>query len=297
VIAWVSVPFHVSDHYHGKRLDVFLASRLRAVSRTEAQRLIRVGRVLRDEGPVKASSRVEVGEKVRVLFVPTPVEAMPTEPLSILFEDEHLIALDKPPGVLVHPSLRVRIGALTEMMARQRPELSPKPVHRLDKETSGVVLFAKTTLAARLLGITFEQRRLRKEYLALVRGQVGWEKKWAKACFVARRGREGRQEIQVDGISASTELKRLGADQTRSLVLAIPHTGRFHQIRAHLNDLGHPLVGEKIYNPDPEGAPRHMLHARSLSFEHPMSGKKLDIKAPVPADFRTCAGLGLSSCF
>lgn len=279
----------VPDAYKGKRLDVFLSERLRTVTRAKAQRMIAGGKVLREGHPVKPGARVGAGEEITVLFEPRAREEAPSEPLDILFEDAHLLALNKPPGILVHPSLKVRQRALSTMLERARPGFEAKPVHRLDQDTSGVVLFAKTKQAARGLGLDLERRRASKEYLALVRGEVEWGTLVCEADLVGREGVNGRQRVVERGLRAVTRFERLQVRAGRTLLRAVPHTGRFHQIRAHLEHLGHPLVGDKLYAPD-ASAPRHMLHARRLEVFHPATGEPAAFEAPLPPDFEAACG-------
>lgn len=308
--AWVDVRFRVVARHDGLRVDAFLAARLRACSRTEAQRMIDDGRVSLRGRPAKASARVDAGEDVVVRFPARgPEPPPPVSALEILHEDAQLVAVQKPAGILTHPNLRMRLASATDILSKQRPDFKPHPVHRLDRETSGVLVLAKTAGAARELGAQFARRGLRKEYLAVVSGVVAFEWRIVDAPLAAARGIiRVRQAVKAQGVRALTELERLAVAEDRSLVLAVPKTGRLHQIRVHLASLGHPVLGDKLYMGEGEAylkavdrkltdedllrlkAPRQMLHAWRLSFTHPMTGASLTVVAPPPEDFRECAG-------
>lgn len=214
-----------------------------------------------------------------------------------LYEDVSLLAVEKPAGLVVHPAYRHPDGTLCDLVARRqelRGEPRPWLLHRLDRDTSGVVLFAKTEQARRSLVAQFERRQVGKWYLALARGQV--RPAWSTIEQPLRRDPLDRRRVIVDpvGQPASTEYIVAAGDEEQSLLLMRLGTGRTHQIRAHLAWLGHPLVGDATYA-TPEAretagadetpsAARQMLHAWCLRVRHPVGGTWLEVRAPVPPD-------------
>ncbi|MBI5244113.1 MAG: RluA family pseudouridine synthase [Elusimicrobia bacterium] len=300
---WVEVPFRAQAEHSGLRVDAFLAARLRRYSRAEVQRLIRGGRVFLRGRAAKPSARVAKDETVVVRYPRRPEPDPEHASLAVVFEDRDLLAVCKPGGVLSHPTDRVVRNTVIAILAAQFPGLRPHLVHRLDRETSGVLLLAKNPAAARSLVDQFTRRRVEKEYLAVVFGRfphalttvdlpIGREDGDIKVRQAAGRGRE-----------AATEFTRLDACERASLLLAKPRTGRLHQIRVHLAALGHPIVGDKLYSGegaaylkavrgeltaediDGLGAPRQLLHAFRVRFAHPLSGAPVELRAPLPEDF------------
>lgn len=301
---WIDVRFQVQKPQHGQRVDAFLAARLHRYSRAEVQRIVAEGRVLLRGRAAKAASRVADGEIVVVRYPKREEPPALVDKLEVLYEDESLLAVDKPAGVLSHPTDKVFANTVTSLMKNQRPELVPRLAHRLDRETSGVLLLSKDVTTAGALYRLFLSRQVRKEYLAVVLGRVEWRSKLVDAPI----GREGA-EIRVrqavgEGQSAVTEFELVEAGETFSLVRARPRTGRLHQIRVHLASLGHPVAGDKLYIGAGEsymkavrkelkdedltalGASRQLLHAHRLTLPHPATKEPLEIVAPVPADFK-----------
>jgi 23S rRNA pseudouridine1911/1915/1917 synthase len=221
--------------------------------------------------------------------------------------------VDKPAPLLCHPTDKIQNNTVTSVLQRQFPGLRLHLAHRLDRETSGVLLLAKDPRTARRLAACFIDRLVKKEYLALVSGEVSWRRKTVDAPL----GKEGleikvRQAIGA-GAAARTEFERLTRGAGISLVRARPLTGRLHQIRVHLAHLGHPVLGDKLYTGKGElymkavrktldeadwaelGAPRQMLHAQRLRLPHPATGQELSLAAPLPEDFnRVMQGAGIS---
>lgn len=302
--AFVEVPFQVQKPQDGLRVDQYLAQRLQKHSRSAIQRLIGEGQVFVRGRAAKPSARVSAGETILVRYPKAVEPACEHQALSVLYEDDCLLALDKPGGVLSHPTDKIIENAATTIVKRQFPALPLFLTHRLDRETSGVLLFAKSSAAARKMSRLFASRGVTKTYLALVRGRVAWQKKRVDAPL----GREGlkihvRQAVGA-GQAAVTDFELVGANDSKSLVRARPKTGRLHQIRAHLAHLGHPILGDKLYTGDGAlymktvrreltetdleslGARRQMLHAAVIEFKHPMSGSPLRVEAEMPADFK-----------
>lgn len=309
-VEMVDVLFEVPGGERRARVDAYLARRLHRYSRAEVQRLIDDGRVLVRGTPVKAASRVSPGDRIIVRY-PKREEPPPRyERLEVLYEDDHLVAVSKPGDVISHPTDKVLRAAATSILREQfgRPLLL---AHRLDRETSGVLLLAKDRDSARSLVDQFTRREVSKRYLALAQGRVAFERELVDRPI----GREGleikvRQAIVAGGRPAVTEFRRLAASDRLSLVLAAPRTGRLHQIRVHLASLGHPVAGDKLYQGEGEaylkairkelssadldalGASRQMLHAWTIRFTHPVTGRELKIAAPPPPDFAACAEAG-----
>ncbi|MCX5796493.1 MAG: RluA family pseudouridine synthase [Elusimicrobia bacterium] len=311
--AWVEVPFEVQKPQDGLRLDSYLAARLHRYSRSQVQRLIDAGRVFLRGKTVKPATRVASGETV---FIRYPRhEELPClhEELPVLYEDEVLLAVDKPAPLLCHPTDKIQNNTVTSVLKKQFPGLRLHLAHRLDRETSGVLLLAKDPGTTRRLAAHFISRQVKKEYLALVAGEVSWRRQTVDAPL----GKEGleikvRQAVGA-GAEARTEFELLACGAGLSLVLARPLTGRLHQIRVHLAHLGHPVLGDKLYTGKGElymkavrkslteadlaklGAPRQMLHAQRLRLPHPETGRELSVTAPLPEDFRRLLqGAGIS---
>jgi 23S rRNA pseudouridine1911/1915/1917 synthase len=299
---WVEVPFRVLKEHDGMRLDAYLALRLHKYSRARVQKMIDEGRVtLRGRAP-KAASRVAWDETVTIRYPRTAEPPVPHETIPLLYEDDAIVVIDKPGGVLSHPTDKILHNTVTTILARQ---LGRKVLlaHRLDRETSGAMVLALDSAAARGLYEQFLARAVKKEYLAVVFGEVSWKTKVVDAPIGPEGGEIKVKQAVGRGASAVTAFTRLAATNGLSLVSARPRTGRLHQIRAHLAHLGHPLVGDKLYNGEGEaymkavrrelgradldalGADRQLLHARRLSFAHPRDGRPLEFLAPVPADF------------
>lgn len=300
--AWVEVPFRVLKEHGGLRLDAFLAARLHGYSRARVQKLIEDGLVSLPARDAKASARLAEGQTVLIRYPRTAEPPLKHETLPLLHSDDSLVVVNKPGGVLSHPTDKVLNNTVTSILTRQ---LGRKVhlAHRLDRETSGALVLALDPDCARALYEQFVLRRVRKEYLAVVHGELAWEKKVLDAPLGPEGGEIRVRQAVGTGASAVTEFTRLSTDGKLSLVSAKPRTGRLHQIRAHLAHLGHPVVGDKLYIGAGEaymkavrrelaqddltalGADRQLLHAWRLEFDHPKSGRRLKLEAPVPEDF------------
>jgi len=289
----------------GKRLDQILVRGLGDLSRERFKELIQDGRVMVD-GAVqnRASTKIPTGSQVEVVLElrdrtrPGSAEGATYE---LLHEDEHILIVTKPAGMVVHPSERVRGGTLSELLAERFPGL-PSPqgedrpgiVHRLDAETSGVLVVARTEAAGEELKRQFAAREVHKTYCAVVYGEPRFDSDYITAPLGRAKGSE-RVTILAEedgGRSAETfyrTLERLGVG---SYLECEPRTGRTHQIRVHLESIGHPVVGDKLYRGKrvlrlPGGrvqADRHLLHALRLEFDHPGSGDRVSFEAPLPDD-------------
>jgi RluA family pseudouridine synthase len=300
----------ITDRAAGRRVDVFLSLRFSDWSRSLFARFIRSGHVRSDLRTLKPSSTLREGEVLRV-YVPgiAPADNPPPLP-TILYEDDWMLAIDKPPGMLVHPVGQRWAYALIGIVRRARPDAIVDLSHRLDRDTSGVVLLTKHPDANRHMKTIFAERKVGKTYWALVRGAPGWDE---TVCddplgHAAGSAVELRRGAAADGDSARTRFKVLRRLAGHALVGCKPLTGRTHQIRAHLECIGFPILGDKLYGqPDDVfleildagttprvraaiGFPRHALHARSIAFPHPRTGQILRIRAPLPADMRAIVG-------
>ncbi len=289
-----------------ERLDTFLRSQFPAVSRGNIQRLIEQGHIKVNGQPVKPTHHPRAGEQIEVYWPEArPAEAQPEEiPLDILFEDKDLLVLNKPPGLVVHPAagheehtlvnalLHHCAGGLSGIGGVARPGI----VHRLDKETSGCLVVAKNDVAHLALAEQFAGRTLEKVYHAIVCGEVPRPSGEIRAA-IARHPTHRKRMAVTDGSGreAWTSYRVLEPLRGATLMEALLHTGRTHQIRVHFHHLGHPVVGDATYGSRQNqrlteltgyAAPRQMLHAQKLTFLHPRKQKKLTLEAPLPDDFK-----------
>jgi 23S rRNA pseudouridine1911/1915/1917 synthase len=288
-----------------ERLDTWLTRQYPAMSRGAVQRLIESGHITVNGAKTKATHTPRAGEVIRVEWPePKPAVAQPEDiPLDVLFEDEALLVLNKPPGLVVHPAAgneeHTLVNALLHHCAGQLSGIGgvarPGIVHRLDKDTSGCLVVAKNDETHLALSTQFAGRSVHKIYHAIVCGEVAREQGEIKAAIA--RHVSHRKRMAVDdgrGREAHTSFRVLERLNSATLVEAMLHTGRTHQIRVHFQHLKHPLVGDDTYGQRQNlrlteltrySAPRQMLHAYELGFVHPRSGKKLKFIAPIPADF------------
>lgn len=284
----------------GERLDLFVASAC-DLSRTQAATLIAGGNVRVNGAPQKASYRLAAPEEVQVVIPPPPGrEIVPEEiPLNIVYEDDALLVVDKAAGMVVHPApghwsgtlvnaLVGRGGQLAEGGGEERPGL----VHRLDKETSGLLVVAKTDVAHRKLSAALAARTIRRRYAAVCWGHLPQDRVGVDASLGRDPRDRQRMAVVRGGKSARTTLVRVARFDNVDLVRAHLHTGRTHQIRVHLSSIGHPVVGDDTYGGGGgrrlAGLPqrRHFLHAAWLRLTHPISGESLELHSPLPDDLR-----------
>jgi 23S rRNA pseudouridine1911/1915/1917 synthase len=278
------------------RLDQFLAKRLPEFSRSRLQQLIRDGFVRLNNSTSRPRQIVRVGDRIELTEPPLEkIETLPEPiPLEILFEDEDLIVINKPPGLVVHPGAGHREHTLVNALLSHCPALSgiggkerPGIVHRLDKETSGCLVVAKNDATHRDLSRQFAARTVEKIYLALVTGKL------TKTAGIIDE-KIGRHPVHrkrmsattVRGRAAKTEYRVIRSSDRASLVECRLHSGRTHQIRVHLHHLRHPVLGDKVYAPRlAKDFPRQMLHAWRLGFRHPRTEEWKSFEAPLPDDF------------
>jgi 23S rRNA pseudouridine1911/1915/1917 synthase len=280
----------------GRRLDKVIRDHVPDLSRTQGQRLIETGQVTVNGHPRKPSYRVEPGEQVTVILPPekpaTAVHPQPI-PLDFIYEDEHLLVVNKPAGMVVHPGPGHPDGTLVNALLAHYPpiaEVGPQDragiVHRLDKETSGALVVAKRQPVLEALQQQFRNHEVEKTYLALVRGQV----KPPEGIIEVPIGRDptDRQKMAPvpEGKYARTRYRVVRRFRRHTLLEAHPYTGRTHQLRVHLSWLGHPVVGDTDYGPRRQRLlkDRHFLHASHLRFTHPVTGEEMTFQAPLPPE-------------
>lgn len=295
-----------------QRLDQFVADQLPALSRSQVKKLIEEGRVLVDGRAAKAGEKLKGGENLRVEVPdPAPVEPQAQDiPLDVLYEDAHLIVVNKPAGLVVHPAAGHAAGTLVNALLHHcgdlagiGGELRPGIVHRLDKDTSGVMVATKNDAAHQHLAQQFKVHSIRRHYLALVHGLVqndeGVIDRPIGRHAVERKKMSSRAPRGRRAVTRWRVLRRYDRDRLTLLELTL-ETGRTHQIRVHFSDLNLPLVGDAVYgssgrtNALGDGELRRLvqklgrqaLHAQLLGFVHPATGETVECQAPPPADFQ-----------
>jgi 23S rRNA pseudouridine1911/1915/1917 synthase len=323
----------VEAELHGVRIDSFLVRHFRNYTPWRMQRLAAAGHVWINEAPASPTQRVFVGEEVRVELIEPPDKLLPPQPVAfrLIYEDPWIVVVDKPAGVISHPTGELQSGTLANGLQAYldtrtplRGLLRPGLVHRLDGQTSGLMVVALHHRAHAGLSTAFETRRVSKTYLAIVHGRVRQES--GSIDLPIGRTRQGRGVLMsargdaIDPRPSKTQFCVEERFAAHSLLRATPLTGRNHQIRVHLAEIGHPIVGDVFYaqpagqgngrqddrarrrpadgdrsgeraqRAPPLAANRHALHATSLSFAHPISGVWLKFESPLPADLRRLAG-------
>jgi 23S rRNA pseudouridine1911/1915/1917 synthase len=291
-----SIELVVSANEAKLRLDKFLAKRLPEFSRSRLQQLVRDGFVRLNNSTSRPRQIVRGGDKIELTEPPLEkIEMLPEAiPLEILFEDDDLIVINKPQGLVIHPGAGHREHTLVNALLNHCTTLSgiggkerPGIVHRLDKETSGCLVVAKNDATHRDLSKQFAARTVEKIYLALVAGKL------RKPAGIME-GKIGRHPVHrkrmsattLRGRAARTEYRVIRSSERASLVECQLHSGRTHQIRVHLHHLGHPVLGDKVYAPRlAKDFPRQMLHAWKLGFRHPRTEEWKSFEAPLPDDF------------
>ncbi|HWB85909.1 MAG TPA: RluA family pseudouridine synthase [Bryobacteraceae bacterium] len=283
----------------GKRLDQMLHEHLPAFSRSRIQEWIRHGRVLVDGAPGRASRALRGGEQIDVEpEEPAPLHAVPEDiPLTVLYEDQDVVAIDKPAGMVVHAGAGVHEGTLVNALLHHFGTLSgvggalrPGIVHRLDRYTSGVLLVAKNDAAHHALAEQFSGRQVEKTYLALVHGQVKQEKGGIEKPIARDPVRRIRMTARLgEGRAAWSEYRVLRRFHGFTLLEVRIGTGRTHQIRVHLSSIGHPVAGDTLYGAPAhsEGRPplgRFFLHAHRIRFARPGDGAEVVVISPLPPE-------------
>lgn len=302
-----SASFVVDTDGAGQRLDAFLADTVAGWSRSRLQRLIENEDVLVNDLPVKASYKVREGDEIDVELIEVPAARFEPEdiPLDVVFEDEHLAVINKPAGMVVHPGAGVMSGTLANAIAHRFKLQSGGAetqdrvgiVHRLDKDTSGLIAVAKSDEIHEALSEQFRERKVGKSYVALVHGAVESNSGTIDASIGRNKHNRLRMKIAAHGRSAVTLWTVRKRFAKFTLLDVEIKTGRTHQIRVHMSYINNPVVGDEIYNEgrdntiadiDVRNAVRSMnrffLHAERLAFTHPRTGEKMEFKQPMPAE-------------
>ncbi len=312
----------VLESEHGARIDAMLALLLDSYSRVFLRKVVQEGHARVDGEVVKPSFRVRTGQQIEVDLPPPPDDGPIPEniPLNIIFEDEALIAIDKPPGMVVHPAKGHWKGTLTSALAHHFQQLSdvggptrPGIVHRLDRDTSGVILIAKSNGVHLKLSEQFEQRGVNKEYLAIVVGRVQLDRDVIRLPIGPHPYQRDKMAVRRDhpeSRQAETRFEVTRRYENMSVVKVEPKTGRTHQIRVHLSHAGTPVLCDRLYagharitrgellrrralqQPPQPGdddvlLERQALHARRISFDHPLTGERIVLESPIPADIQS----------
>jgi 23S rRNA pseudouridine1911/1915/1917 synthase len=304
--------FTVPPDGEGLRLDLFLTPLIEECSRSRLQKMIHEGLVTVDGRSVKPGHSLRAGERVEVSLPsdPSAAEALvPLEiPLEVLFEDADIVAVNKPPGLVVHPGAGEHDATLVQALlarcgrlASQGAPLRPGIVHRLDRDTSGAMVAAKSDRAYLALIEAFQERRVHKEYLALAHGPFR-ERSGEIRTLLDRHPKDRKKMAVVEG-KGREAVSRWKVEKdwdAVALLRLVIETGRTHQIRVHLRHLGHPVVGDEVYGADRRRVkalrsrplrdlllqvPRQMLHAHRLQLPHPVTAEPLSFAAPLPEDF------------
>ena len=280
----------VSETDAGRRLDVVVAALPGVATRSLAERLIRDGAVLVDGERRAKSHRLEGGEELEVAL-PGPVRLEPSdEPLEVVFEDEHLLVIDKPAGLVVHPAPghdeETLVNRLVGLGAAGGDPGRPGIVHRLDRDTSGLLLVARSERAYERLSSAIRERQVERRYLALVRGAPRSRAGRIDAAIGRDRTDRTRRSIDTDtpreAVTWFEVRERLGE---RTLLEVRLETGRTHQIRVHLEAIGLPVSGDPVYGAARDlGLERQFLHAHALAFDHPTTGERLAFASSLPSD-------------
>ncbi len=285
----------VAESEAGQRLDRFLVSCLPHVSRSRLQRLIERAQVRVDGKPARSSSIVSAGS--RVLFPAEILAEQPTTPeaeeleIRVVYEDADVIVVDKPAAMVVHPAPGNWSGTLVNALLARYPSLAaggserPGIAHRLDKDTSGLVVVARTDQALADFSGQLKRREVFKSYAALVHGCPSPETGVISAPIARDPRQRQRMAAAFNGRPAVTEYRLVRRFREVALLDAHPVTGRTHQIRVHLAAVGHPIVGDRVYGRTHDRGPgRQFLHAQRIVFRSPSTGKVLDLQSPLPPD-------------
>jgi 23S rRNA pseudouridine1911/1915/1917 synthase len=298
----------------GERIDAWLAHAVPELSRSQAAQLIEAGHVRRNGRVPRKSEKTEAGDLIEVdLPAAQPSALVPEEiPLEIVYEDADLLVIDKPAGLVVHPSPGHARGTLVHALLHHVPDLSgiggvlrPGIVHRLDKDTSGLMLVAKHDAAHRALSAALKRREVKRAYLAATWGHLDRDDLTVNAPIARSPHHRQRMAVVAHGRTAVTHFHRLERWRAADLLRAELETGRTHQIRVHLLSIGHAVVGDRTYAPEAvrgmggpaqgwsrelaRRVPRQFLHAFELAFKHPVSGEELKFLSPLPPELAAVA--------
>ena len=279
------------------RLDAYISSKETNLSRTNVQRLIEEGNILVNGQKKKISYKVQIGDNIEINIPEAKETTLKAEniPVEVIYEDNDIIVVNKPKGMVVHPANGNPDGTLVNaIMAMCKGSLSgiggeirPGIVHRLDKDTSGLLIVAKNDLAHINMSNQIKDRQVKKIYIALVKGNINENE--ATINMPIGRSTKDRKKMAVrkDGKEAVTHFKVLKRYKDYTLLKVKIDTGRTHQIRVHMAEIGHPVVGDMVYSKGKNefGVEGQMLHAQSLDFKHPITGKEMHLEAKLPEYF------------
>ncbi|MCI8273121.1 MAG: RluA family pseudouridine synthase [Clostridia bacterium] len=288
----------VKEEDKGKRLDAYIAGQNVDITRTTAQRLIEQGNILVNGKKQKASYKIGEGENITIEEVePKQVEIIAQEiPIEIIYEDKDIIVVNKPKGMVVHPANGNPDGTLVnaimaickESLSGIGGEIRPGIVHRIDKDTSGLLIVAKSDKAHVNMSEQIKEHKVNKTYIALVRGRI--KENEATINMPIGRSKTDRKKMAVtrDGKEAITHIKTLKRYGKYTLLEINIETGRTHQIRVHLSNIGYPIIGDCTYSNGKNefGIVGQCLHAQKLEFRHPITQKEMKLEAPLPKYFK-----------
>jgi len=275
------------------RLDKYVCQQLPELSRSRVQKLIADGHITVNGRPAKPGLKLNIGDRLKVAIPPTPTEQVLPEdvPLDIIYEDDDLLVVDKPAGLTVHPVPGHPGHTLVNALLAHFPHLAdtgdalrPGIVHRLDKDTSGVMLVAKTGKARADLAGQFKSHTVSKAYMALVKGRLTLEEGIIEAAMGRDPRNRKKMAVVEGGREASTEYQVIKYIGGYTLLEVRPRTGRTHQIRVHLGAIGFPVAGDKIYGVKVPFLSRQFLHACRLGFSLPATGEYIEFKSELPED-------------
>ncbi len=292
----------VEQNVDNKRLDKFISEIEEDLSRTTIQRLIEEEKVLVNEQKVKTSYKPISGDKIRIIVEQRPKLELKAQkiPVQIMYEDKDIVVVNKPKGMVVHPANGNYDGTLVNALlgmyedksdwsfSEDEENFRPGIVHRLDKDTSGLLIVAKNDVALMKMSKEIQERKVTKKYIALVKGNVPDDE--ATIDLPIARSTKDRKKMAVDekGKNAVTYFKVLKRYDRYTLLELKIATGRTHQIRVHMSYIGHPVVGDEVYSNGKNEfeVKGQMLHAWKLEFIHPITGEKINLEAPVPDYFK-----------
>jgi 23S rRNA pseudouridine1911/1915/1917 synthase len=275
------------------RLDKYVCTRYPRLSRTQVQRLISAGNITVNGQAAKPGLKLSPGDEIEIIIPPPPPQELKPEaiPLKIIYEDDDLLVVDKPPGLTVHPAPGHTEHTLVNAILAHFPHLAeigdrlrPGVVHRLDKDTSGVMLVAKNSAAQANLSKQFKSHTVTKAYLALVKGRLAPESGIIEADIGRDPRHRQRMAVVAQGREARTDYRVIKYTDGHTLLEVRPETGRTHQIRVHLAAIGFPVVGDKIYGVKSPHLARQFLHASLLGFKLPSTGEYVEFESALPPD-------------
>ncbi len=302
----IVLTFVVAREHAGLRLDRYIHNRIPRLSRTRANKVVRNCAYRADGKRRRPSERVKAGETVWIVRPPMDEPSVPLY-FDVLHTDDHVFVIDKPPGLPMHPTATYYRNTLSYLLLTEYPDHSPQFAHRLDRETSGLVICGWNSDAEIALKKRFEGRDVQKTYLAVVEGEMAEDEGIIDSALAhVEDGLHVMMEVREDGLSARTHFQVRARRPGTTLVVLHPHTGRQHQLRVHLASIGHPIVGDKLYGKHGSqpfidyvegdrsdrllaqlGHPRHALHAHRLTIAHPRDGKPATYEVPLAWDIET----------